>query len=277
MNHQTYLMLTEGRNKITHFLIFSISTECLKYTSLMLFLLPTDMNMFMPLREEKKSDTLFLFRNFSNSTSITRIEDLSNDLFYEIFDIYEIFSDLNNRFRCLLTFSSVPMKIKLSFNSDTILEHRCKNIIIPNIHRIISLHLSDSTLIEKFFRQCMINSSFSCLKSILLNGISEHKLLKLLFYLNSLPQLSSLTIRLNEYFNEDFGDVYHMIFHLSALQYLELSFPSKLEFDLIVPVVSNEQFSTLKYLIIDYSSTINELISILYCTPQLYHLTCKRL
>ncbi len=226
---------------------------------------------------------MFLFRNFSNSTSITRTEDLSNDLFYEIFDyldifdIYEIFSDLNNHFRCLLTFSSVPMKIKLSFNSDTIFEHRCKNIIIPNIHRIISLHLLDSTLIEKFFRQCMINSSFSYLKLILLNGISGRKLLKLFFYLNSLPQLSSLTICLKEYFDEDLGDVYHMIFHLSALQYLELSFPSKLEFDLIVPVISNEQFSTLKYLIIDYSCTINELISILYHTPQLCHLTCKRL
>ncbi|CAF3058682.1 unnamed protein product [Rotaria sp. Silwood2] len=50
--------------------------------------------------------------------SITSIENLSNDLFYEIFDyldgidIFQAFSNLNYRFQELLNSSSILFKIK---------------------------------------------------------------------------------------------------------------------------------------------------------------------
>ncbi len=51
---------------------------------------------------------------------ISSIENLSNELFYEIFDyldgidIYEAFSNLNYRFQQLLTSSSILFKIDLN-------------------------------------------------------------------------------------------------------------------------------------------------------------------
>ena len=49
---------------------------------------------------------------------IKQLEDLSNELVYEVFDyldgcdIHQAFSNLNGRFQCLLTNSLLPLKIQ---------------------------------------------------------------------------------------------------------------------------------------------------------------------
>ena len=156
---------------------------------------------------------------------------MENDIFYiifdylNIFDIYESFSNLNKRFQNLITCSKFLMKIKLSSDTTAIFEARCKHIITPNIHRLTSLHFRDTVSMDKFFAQYMIDSSFIALQSIVVHGISEHKLLILLFYINTLPQVFSLTIGLNETFDIDPGTIYRMIFHLPVLNYLKMAYP----------------------------------------------------
>ncbi len=44
-----------------------------------------------------------------------------------------------------------------------------------------------------------------------------------------------------------------------------------------MPLDINEQFSTIEYLIINHDCTIDELLSMLYHTPRLRHLTCQHL
>ncbi|CAF0819100.1 unnamed protein product [Adineta steineri] len=102
------------------------------------------------------------------STSHTCFENLSNELLYEIFeyldacDIYESFSNLNNRLQNLIISSSILLRIKV--NSEALLEDRCQHVIIPNSHRILSLHFRGhpwgELLIDKFFNHCIIDSSF---------------------------------------------------------------------------------------------------------------------
>ncbi|CAF1365042.1 unnamed protein product [Rotaria sordida] len=213
--------------------------------------------------------------------SITCFEHLSNDLFYEIFDyldaydIYKAFSKLNIRFYNLLTFSSLPLKINLSKQSESILEHCCRNVIIPNKHRILSLHLNGDSLINNFFTYCNIDSSFKRLQSIILSGLSDYKLLMILFYLKSLPRLFSLTIEVDEGYYDSINDIYQLIFHLPCLKYNKISLLDLDESNIFIPISINENFSTIEHLVLNHHCNIDELTSILTHTPHLRYLTCR--
>jgi len=209
---------------------------------------------------------------------------LSNELFYEIFDyldgcdIHNAFSDLNIRFQNLSTNSLLPLKINLSSKSCSTIEQRCRHVIIPNKHRILSLHLNNDLLILKFFNHCNIDSSFNRLESIVLNQLATYKLTIILFYLNSLPRLSSLTIQLEEDYSNNITDIYRLIFRLPYLTYNKLSVLSdEEESDILMPLAINEKPSTIKYLVITLNYTLNELTSLLLYTPHLQHLICERL
>ncbi|CAF4541571.1 unnamed protein product, partial [Rotaria sp. Silwood2] len=73
--------------------------------------------------------------NHKERKSINSIEQLSNEIFYEIFDyplcqdIYKAFSNLNNRFETLLFNSSYLLKIRFSSEPEAILEDHYKHII----------------------------------------------------------------------------------------------------------------------------------------------------
>ncbi|CAF1139722.1 unnamed protein product [Adineta steineri] len=217
------------------------------------------------------------------STSYTCFENLSNEVLYEIFeyldacDIYESFSNLNICLQNLISSSSLLLRIKLVPESKHLLEDHCQHVIIPNSHRILSLHLAsystDPPLIDTFFNHCTIDGSFLRLESIILKGIKTEKLLATLFYLKSLPRLFSLTISIkaNDYY--DLGNIYPLIFSLPALKYNRLSRSIHAR-EINIPRVINQKFSTIQYLIIDHTCTFTQLNSILHYTPQLRHLYC---
>ncbi len=230
-------------------------------------------------KTKKLRNELHLLFVSSNSC----FENLSNELFYEIFDyldgcdIFNAFSNLNKRFQNLISCSSIPIKVDFGFKSNSLVEHRCRHLIIPNKHRLLSLHLRNQILIDEFFKYCTIDSSFNRLESIILGGLNDHKLLWILFYLNTLPRLFSLTICMEEDYYYNLGDIYRLIFSLPALTYNKLSICSYEEIDIIIPNVINEKFSSIKYLIIDYSCTVDQITTLLCHTPQLCYLNCERL
>ena len=84
-----------------------------------------------------------------NRSLITCFEDLSNEIFYEIFefldifDVYKAFYHLNNRFDELFIRLSSPYKVNFNLITKTTFEKRCQHIIIPNVDRIISFRLSN--------------------------------------------------------------------------------------------------------------------------------------
>ncbi|CAF4637511.1 unnamed protein product, partial [Rotaria sp. Silwood2] len=211
------------------------------------------------------------------------LENLSNELFYEIFDyldscdLYKAFSNLNIRFQNLIFRSSFPLKINFCAKSKSIIEEYCQHIIIPNIHRIISFNLRSELVIDQFFQYCTINSSFNRLESVILQELTDRQLLTMLFYLNSLPRLFSLTIDMEEDYYYNLGDTYRLIFSLSKLKYNKMSLFGYEELFIEMPIILNERFSTIEYLIIDYSCTLNQLDYLLCHTPRLCHLRCERL
>ncbi|CAF4129935.1 unnamed protein product, partial [Adineta steineri] len=142
------------------------------------------------------------------SRPITCIEELPNELFYEIFeyldgcDIYKAFSKLNARFHHLINNSPIPLKIQVAFKSESEseseLKYYCKNVNLPSRNRIVSLYLFKEFFIDEFFRYCIIDASFISLEFIDLIDISSAKLLVLLSYLKSLPRLFSLSAHVDK-------------------------------------------------------------------------------
>ncbi|CAF1067163.1 unnamed protein product [Rotaria sordida] len=156
--------------------------------------------------------------------SISFIENLSNDIFYEIFDyldgidIYEAFSNLNYRFQQLLNGSSLLFKIKLKLQSNESYMNIYKQLILINRHQIFSFHLDLPSHLNQFVSSFIIDSSLKRVESLVLVQIKSNTLISLLINLASLPRLFSLTIYAKNDF-KNLNHVYQLIFTLPVLKY----------------------------------------------------------
>ncbi len=212
---------------------------------------------------------------------ITCIENLSNELIYEIFDyldareIFNIFSNLNLRFENLLIHSNLPLKIHHSTQLKQSFELICLRMIIPNKHRILSFHISDRPEFIKFFTLHTIDSSFHRLESLVLHGIKSNEIISFLPSLTILPRLFSLKISLDGALNDP-NETYRLIFRLPMLKYNQLS-AIKLALQDSMSMTANEQFDSMEQLVIDHPCTLHGLNNILSYTPKLRRLTCKNL
>jgi hypothetical protein len=208
--------------------------------------------------------------------TITNIEDISDAIFFKIFkyldgcDILKAFVNLNIRFQQLLMDSSLRFKIKLYPE----MKSEFKQILIPNKHQILSLHLSDNLIINRFFLLNNIDSSFNQLQSINVQFIRANQLVLLLPRLKLLPHLFQLIIHLED--DEIYLDeIYLPIFNLLVLKYTKIS--SLQNVNLMGPLlIPRPRLSSIEYLIIDHSCTVDDLILILSYVPQLRYLTCKK-
>ncbi|CAF3913365.1 unnamed protein product [Adineta steineri] len=213
--------------------------------------------------------------------AINCLENLPNEIFYEIFDyldgckIYNAFSNLNTRFQYILASTSVRLKIRLMFELETILQYQSDYIITPNKHRIVSLNINNN---YEFYYPNLnlfnIDSSFTRLESLQLYNIRSNKLLPILISLISLTYLSSLSINYDDDNVDNIDNIYRIIFNLSKLRYNKLSFVG-FESSISLSISTNTQFSHIKYLVIDHSCALDELIVILTYTPHLCRLTCR--
>jgi hypothetical protein len=205
------------------------------------------------------------------------MENLPNEIFYEIFDyrdgydIYQAFSNLNNRFENLLIDPSFPMKIQLS--SSTTLDSRYKHFLDSNKHHIISLRFSTVPIFDAFIKFYTIDSSFLRLQLLVFKPISACVLIKFLQNLHYLPQLFAL-ITYFVYCFDNLGDIYKMIFRLPVLEYFELKISEAEQLEINMPIAANNHFSSIKHLVIDHCCTINQLMNLLLYIPQISHLSC---
>ncbi|CAF4806182.1 unnamed protein product [Rotaria sp. Silwood1] len=154
---------------------------------------------------------------------IHSFENLSNELFYEIFDyldgyeIYQAFSNLNSRFKALLTCSSLRLKIDLRFHPEDILQYCSTYVVTPNKDRIISLRWSNLRDYKSGFTLFNIDSLFSRLESLTLGDIESNQLIPLLISLISLPRLYSLTINYDDDL-KDISNIYQILLNFPMLK-----------------------------------------------------------
>ena len=151
---------------------------------------------------------------------------------------------------------------------------------LPNTPRLLSLHLYGERIIRGFFDQYNFDSSLTRLESVLLDGVSSHKLLTTLSYIHSLPRLLSLTIQLNDDSDDAASDIFRLVFRLPVLKHFKISisyYDEDESGNIVMPMLINEKFSTIERLNLNLSLNVNELASILRRTPHLRYLKCETL
>ncbi|CAF0784327.1 unnamed protein product [Adineta steineri] len=206
---------------------------------------------------------------------ITCIEDLSNELIYEIFelldfhDVYNIFYSLNTRFYNLIANSSLPIEVNLSSISKSLFQRYNKDVIMRNKHRIYSLHLSNICLYDDVYSPIHILAECLRLETLNVNNIESKHLEYLVPVLISLPCLSSLSISSAD--NVQYKTyIYSQIIRMTSLKYCSLSLKGSHHNELSLPTL--DQYSPIEHLIIKHCISNNQLYSLLSHTPQLRRL-----
>ncbi|CAF4217004.1 unnamed protein product [Rotaria sp. Silwood2] len=210
--------------------------------------------------------------------SINSIENLSDELFYEIFDylngceIYHAFSNLNYRFEQLINSSSLLLKIN-SLRSKEIFLNNYQQVLRLNKDQIFSIHLWLSENTSQIISSLNIDSSFIRLESLIFNSIEPDLLNTLLSKLICLPRLFSLIIDTWST-QKELGDTYRLIFNLPKLKYIKYTAMESNDIDITIslPIVTDEQLTSIEHLIIDHPCAIDELFAITSYTPNLRRL-----
>ncbi|CAF1049228.1 unnamed protein product [Adineta steineri] len=153
--------------------------------------------------DNNKKQKIQVDSNCLSKEVTTCFEDLSNELIYEIFElldcdhVYQAFYSLNTRFYNLITNSTLPIEVNLSSISKSTFQRYNQDIILPNKHRIHSLHLSNPCLYNDISSPIHILPEFLYLKTLSLNDI-ESECLEYLWeqlILSHMPKLRIFDIR----------------------------------------------------------------------------------
>ncbi len=215
-------------------------------------------------------------KKFRSNLSINCIENLPNEVFYDIFDylsaseIYIAFTYLNYRFQQLLINSSVLYKIKLIDHptSEYMSIYNWAHIMCLNRKQIFSIQLLMSFRVNRLVSMSFIDSSFHRLQSIVLIEPEQNKLMLILEKLIDLPRLRSLTIE--ELCSvKDLTAIYRLVLALPMLTYYKISGSYSYE-SISLPI--SIQPRPLEYLIMNHDCNFNDLSMVLSYTPQLRHL-----
>ncbi|CAF3892652.1 unnamed protein product [Adineta steineri] len=207
----------------------------------------------------------------SRNQLVNSLENLSNDLFYEIYDYLEgldicvAFSNLNSRFQQLITCSTNQYKIILDYSTTKELFWNYSKKIK---HQIYSISFqSPKSSINEFFS---IDYSFNNVQSIFIEDIEKDQLISLLTHLRDLSCLYLLNIKSSDLF-EDLSQIYQLIFSLPKLKSNKLGLYAD-QYSISIPISNNQQLSPITYLHIAHSYTFDELSALLSYTPSLRHL-----
>ncbi|UJR11280.1 hypothetical protein I4U23_015462 [Adineta vaga] len=218
---------------------------------------------------------------YPRKASITNLEDLSNEIVFEIFeylnfnDIYKAFSNLNIRYENLLIDPLFPIKINLSSISKLSFQYYYTQILVPYQHRIQSLRISSAFIIDLLFASKSIELNLIHLEKLVLHNVSKSNYFHdLLDYLPSIPCLTSLVI-ICKHPVQNKSSIYQQIFRLSQLKYCNISFDGFNKYE-ILPMAKDE-FSPMEIFIINDRCTITEFNVLLSYVPKLRRLSAPYL
>jgi hypothetical protein len=169
--------------------------------------------------------------------------------------------------------SNVPIQINISTMSKSNFEWYYKNIILPNIHRINILRLSN-LLTVSIVPQPWLISKFLQLETLILDNINGQYFNNTFDHLIILPQLHSLTINTIDYIQNS-TLFYIRIFHLPKLKYGKIKFESKDDVQLLPK--STDKFSPIECLVINNRFRFQSFNNLLSYLDQLRHLSINYL
>mgnify|MGYP001028117369 FL=1 len=196
---------------------------------------------------------------------VTQFEDFSNEIFFkifeyiEIFDLFNIFSNLNNRFTDLLKHPSLRFDATLTSQTNS-------NSELLRFHQ--------SQIVSLRFKAFFPNSDFffTNLHKLIFDEIPLQKFIIIFPNLTKLSRLRSLTIHFHDSII-DLTEIYVLIFRLSQLKNLEIISQGHL-LTLQLPCNTFEQRTFLDKFIIRYQCNFNDFILLLSHMPNVKYLSC---
>jgi hypothetical protein len=153
--------------------------------------------------------------------------------------------------------------------SKTNFECYYKKIILPNIHQINYLRLSNPFTVDIVFSPPNLISKFLELKTLVLDNINYKSFKNLLKFL---PKLHSLTINFDEYI-EDPSILFGKLFNLSKLKYCSITYQGKYDFEPKPINFSEYDRSHIENLVINTRFPFESFNNLLSCLPRLRHLS----
>ena len=213
--------------------------------------------------------------------NVTHFQDLSNDLFFEIFeyldyfDIYQSFYDVNFNFRHLITNSNFPIKINISTRSKWSFHRFYNHIVKKNLHRVQTMAISNVCLYDEVFSTVSNLSKITGLQTLVLEQIESKMLMNLLEQLRSSTSISSISISVIEPLAHK-TEIYLQLFRLSTLKFCKLSLGNYyLNQNLSLPFATiHEQCSIEHFILMDRIFT-HEIDNLLSYLPQLSRLSLR--
>ncbi|CAF3494983.1 unnamed protein product [Rotaria socialis] len=233
-------------------------------------------------KQKLKNEISIIDINESASAYRCLLEDLSNEIFYEIFDhldnyhIYKGFFHLNRRFKKLMMNSNLPMTINISTMSKSNFENYYNDILIPNKRRINTLRSSNPFVADILFLPPRLLLEFIHLETLILDKIKMKTFDKIFVELMFLPKLHSLTISPGEYVQSS-SHLFSSIFSLHKLKYCKIIIQTKVSETMFPAYLSEYDESPIEYLIIDGRFPFESLNNLLSCLPRLRHLSISTL
>ncbi|CAF3283472.1 unnamed protein product [Rotaria sp. Silwood2] len=222
----------------------------------------------------------FLKKNHKMNYFLLRytMEDLANEIFYEIFeyldlyDIYKGFYNLNIRFRNLTIHANVLTKINPSIMSNSNFEDYYQNIIKPNQQQINFLRLTNPFAINIIFSSSRTILNFYSLETLILDNLHNKKFEQFFDYFIRLPNLHSLNISLNECIKSLYI-LFCQIFRLPKLKYCKIEYYIENEKKPLYVDLNYNFSSTIEQLIINGPFPFNTFNNLLCCLPKLKYLS----
>lgn len=210
---------------------------------------------------------------------VTKLEDLPNEVIYEILEFigfchaYQSLFNLNGRFKTLFVHSCVPINVDFSSVSKKTFEFYYTNILIPYEYRIKYFHLPNVFVLNRIFSSS-VQFQFTCLTQLSLTFYDKISLQTVFNQLRSLNQLLSLTVKAkgkcrnyhNSYYHR-FGSLstnYHRVTNEHNFMAKPCNFPPT-------------ELKSIKYLVLDYPISLDEINTVLSAVPEVRHLSLQDL
>lgn len=210
------------------------------------------------------------------SQPLTCLEDLSNEVFYEICEyldplhIHQAFSDLNQRFSTLLTSSTLLLKLNLTSLSKSDFQNYAVRIIPPHQHQFISLRVTNFFIYEHDLSPHRRLPTFPRLETLILEHVHSVYVDSIVDSLACLPNLSTLVLAVDDGVHNG-TDILRHIFRLPALKYCQLNFFDRTPFDTLA--LASDKHSCIEQLVFKHAADFYQLDRILSYVPQLRRLS----
>lgn len=208
---------------------------------------------------------------------ISTFEDLANETIDEILiyfnhcDIYNAFYNLNNRFAALCHRSNAIQCINMTCLSKMNYRRYLTEIVLPNSHRIVRLHLGNRWMFEEIFSSIEHAQRFRALRTITLDNMVTFDALD---RLAACPHLSSLTINAYDGSRID-GTICQSLYSFPPVKSCKMSTNGKIIF--VSPFDSFNEQSSLDHLILKGRCDIHLLPYLLSKPLQLRRLSIDRI